>query len=83
MVLEACQGSLDQKETEALTVLLDFLVKKDTGVNPDLQDPLVLLERMEREEMMERSDPEDFLVNQGPVVCWDQKDLKELLGLQV
>lgn len=81
--LEACQDSLDQRETEALTAWLDFLVRKDTGVNLVLQDPLVLLERMEKEEMMERSDPGDFLVNQGHVVCWDQKDLKDLPDLQV
>lgn len=58
-------------------------MKKDTGVNQDLLGPLVLLERMEKEEMMERSDPGDFLVNQGHVVCWDLKDLKDLLDLQV
>lgn len=80
---EACQDSLGQRETEALTVWLDFLVKKGTGVNPDLRGPLVLRERTEREEMMERSDPGDFLVNQGHVVCWDQRDLKDLLDLQV
>lgn len=79
MVLEACQDSLDPRETEGLMVLLDFPVKRDTGVNQVPQDPLVLLERMEKGEMMERSDPGDFLVNQGPVVCWDQKDLKDLL----
>lgn len=69
MVLEVCQDSLDQRETEALMALLDFLEKKDTGVNQVLQDPLVPLEKMEKEEMMERSDPEDFLVNQGHAVC--------------
>lgn len=80
---EECQGSLDQRETGALMAWLDFLVKRDTGVNLDPQGPLVLQERTEREEMMERSDPGDFLVNQGRVVCWDQKDLKDLLDLQV
>lgn len=80
---EACQDSLGQRETEALTVWLDFLVKKDTGVSLVLLDPLVLQERTEKEEMMERSDPGDFLVNQGLVDCWDQKDLKDLLDLQV
>lgn len=56
----------------------DFLVKKDTEANPDPPDLLALLERMERGEMMERLDPGDFLVNQGPAVCWDQKDLRDL-----
>lgn len=79
MVPGACQDSLDPRETEALMVWLDFLVKKDTEVNLAPLDLLVLLERMERGEMMERSDPGDFLVNQGPVVCWDQKDLRDLL----
>lgn len=58
-------------------------MKKDIGVNQVLQDPLVLLERMEKEEMMERSDPGDFLANQGLEVYWDQKDLKDLLDLRV
>lgn len=75
----ACQDSLDPRETEGLMVWLDFLVKKDTEVNPAPPDLLVLLERMERGEMMERSDPGDFLVNQGPAVCWDLKDLRDLL----
>lgn len=78
-VLGACQDSLDLRETEGLMVWLDFLVKKDTEVNLAPLDLLVLLERTERGEMMERSDPGDFLVNQGPVVCWDQKDLRDLL----
>jgi len=79
MVLGACRDSLDPRETEGLMVLLDFLVKRDIEVNLALLDLLVPLERMERGEMMERSDPGDFLVNQGPVVCWDQKDLRDLL----
>lgn len=83
MVPEGCQASLDLRETEGLMVWLDFLVKKDTEANLDLQDHLVLLERMEKGEMMERSDPGDFLVNRGPVVCWDQKDLRDLLDLLV
>lgn len=78
-VLGACQDSLDLRETEGLMVWLDFLVKKDTEVNLAPPDLLVLLERMERGEMMERSDPGDFLVNQDPAVCWDQKDLRDLL----
>lgn len=59
-------------------VWLDFLVKRDTEVNLALLDLLALLEKMEKGEMMERSDPGDFLVNQGPVVCWDQRDLRDL-----
>lgn len=78
-VPEVCQGRLDPRETEGLMVWLGFLVKKDTEVNLVPLDLLVVLERMERGEMMERSDPGDFLVNQGPVVCWDQKDLRDLL----
>lgn len=74
----ACLDSLDPRETEGLTVWLDFLVKKDTEANLAPLDLLVLLERMERGEMMERSDLGDFLVNQGPAVCWDQKDLRDL-----
>lgn len=83
MVLEACLDSLDLRETEASMVWLDFLVKKDTEVNQDPRDPRVLLERMERGERMERSGPGDSRVNQDPVVCWDQKDLKDPLDLQV
>lgn len=79
MVPGACQDRLDQRETEDLMVWLDFLVKKDTEVNLAPMDLLVVLERMERGEMMERSDPGDFLVNQGLEVCWDQKDLRDLL----
>lgn len=77
-VLGACQDNLDLRETEGLMVWLDFLVKRDTEVNLAPPDLLVLLERTERGEMMERSDPGDFLVNQGPAVCWDQKDLRDL-----
>lgn len=80
MVPGACQDSLDPRETEGLMVWLDFLVKRDTEVNLAPLDLLAALGRMERGEMMERSDPGDFLVNQGPVVCWDQKDLRDLLG---
>lgn len=83
MVPEACLDSLDLRETEGLMVWLDFLVKKDTEVNLAPLGLLVLLERMERGEMMERLDPEDFLVNQGLVVCWDQKDLRDLPDLLV
>lgn len=79
MVPGACRDRLDLRETEGLMVWLDFLVKKDTEVNPDPLDRPVVLERMERGEMMERSDPGDFLVNQGPVVCSDRKDLRDLL----
>lgn len=75
----ACRDSLDPRETEGSMVWLDFLVRKDTGVKMVPLDLLVVLERMEKGEMMERSDPGDFLVNPGPVVCWDQKDLRELL----
>lgn len=74
----ACRARPDPRETEDSTVWLDFLVKRATEVNPGHLDLLALLERMERGEMMERSDPGDFLVNQGPVVCWDQKDLRDL-----
>lgn len=74
----ACRDSLDPRETEDLMAWLDFLVKRDTEVNLALLDLLALLEKMEKGEMMERSDPEDFLVNQGPVVCWDQRDLRDL-----
>lgn len=80
MVPGACQDSLDPRETEGLMVWLDFLVKKDIEVNLAPLDLLVLPERMERGEMMERSDPGDFLVNQDPVVCWDPKDLRDLLA---
>lgn len=76
---EACQDRPDQRETEVLTVWLDFPVKKDTEASPVPPDLLVLQERMERGEMMERSDPGDFLVNQDHAVCWDQKDLRDLL----
>lgn len=72
----ACQDRADPRETEGLMVWLDFPVKRDTEVNLDPMDLLEGLERMERGEMMERSDPGDFLVNQGPAVCWDQKDLR-------
>lgn len=75
----ACRDSLDPKETEGLMAWLDFLVKKDTEVNLARLDLLAVLERMEKGEMMERSDLGDFLVNQGPVVCWDQKDPRDLL----
>lgn len=75
----ACRDSLESRETEGSMVWLDFLVKKDTEVNLVLLDLPVVLERMEKGETMERSDPGDFLVNQGPAVCWDLKDLRELL----
>lgn len=70
----ACRDNLDPRETEASTVWPDFLVKRDTEVNPDPTDLLELLARMERGEMMESSDPGDFLANQGLAVCWDPKD---------
>lgn len=79
MVPGACQGSPDLRETVGLMVWLVSLVKKDTEVSLDLLDLLVDLERTERGEMMERSDPGDFPVNQGPAVCWDPKDLRDLL----
>lgn len=74
----ACRDSLDPRATEGSMVLLDFLVKKDTEVNLAQLDLLVLMERMERGEMMERSDPGDFLVNQGHEGCSDQRDLRDL-----
>lgn len=77
MAQGACRDNLDPRETEGLTVWLDFLAKKDTEVNLAPPDLLVLLGKMERGETTERSDPGDFLVNQGPVVCWDQKDLRD------
>lgn len=75
----ACRDSLEPRETEALMVFPDFLVKKDTEVNLDPLDLMVVLERMEKGEMMERSGPGDFLANQGPAVCSDQKDLRDPL----
>lgn len=77
-VPEACPARPEPRETEASMVWLGFQVKKDTEAKPDPLDLLVDLARTERGEMMERSDQGDFLVNRGPVVCWDQKDLRDL-----
>lgn len=52
-------------------------------MNLDPRDPPELQARMERGEMMERSDPEVFLVNRDPVDCWDLKDLRDLQDLLV
>lgn len=54
-------------------------MKKDTEANQAPQDLLALPEKMERGGMMETSDPGDCLANQDLVVCWDQKDLRDLL----
>lgn len=78
MAPEACPDRPDPRETEASMVWLGFQVKKDTEANPDPLDLPVPLARTERGEMMERSDQGDFLANQGPAVCWDQKDLRDL-----
>lgn len=73
-----CQAKLEPRETEVLMGWLGFLVKRDIGVNLGPLDLLVPLERMEKEEMMERSDPGDSLANPVLVACWDQRDLRVL-----
>lgn len=73
----ACRDSLDPRETEGSMAWPDFPVKKDTEVNLDLLDLMVAPERTEKGEMTERSGPGDSLVNQGLVVCWDRKDLRD------
>lgn len=78
-----CQVKPVPRVTGVSMALLDSLERKDIEVNLDLRDHQGHQERMEKEEMMERSDLGDFQVNLDPVVCWDLKDLQDPLDLLV
>lgn len=75
MELAVCQESLDLRVTVASMGFLVCLATRERGVTPVEWDHKGLLERMERGETTETSDPEVFQVNQDPVVCWVLKVL--------
>lgn len=80
---EECQESLELRVTVALMAFLVCLETRVIGVKLEEWDPQDPLERTERGEMMETSDPEVFPANRGPVVCSGLKGLLDFLVLLV
>lgn len=70
---EECLDRRDQRVTEGSMGSLVCLEKRVTGVRRVLRGHLGLQERMEREAMMVRSDPEVCPENRVLVVCWAPK----------
>lgn len=81
--LEGCLDRRDQRVTEDSMGSLVCLEKRVTGVRRVLRGLLGLQERMEKEVMMVRSDPEVCPENRVLVVCWAPKVPKGLQDLLV
>lgn len=80
---EECQENQGLRVTVVSMAFLGCQETRVTGVTQEESGLLDHLERTERGETMETSDPEDFQVNQGPVVCLGLKVLTESLDLLV